>query len=197
MKSLISKTYIKPSLCVISVIGGHALESMDAILQRKELDIQIVGFTLWVFRSNLFTFARSLDFSKKHNNDVQLYLIAPATNKYDKNTKDANQANMYYDGVRKVALPKELSPVTGSLRGNGATAFILKSLTASNEKLDLNDYSNYFSTRTPLKFNQSGSTALAIPDDMHNHKDRVKSNIRNVIAKGTLGSPFTALVTRN
>ena len=57
------------------------------------------------------------------------------------------------------------------------------------ETLNLNNFAE-FNKNTPLKFALGCSTICAIQQDMTGHPKRVKSNIREIWAKGRLREPF-------
>ena len=42
---------LKSDLCIISVMGAHAGESVDVIFNRKIADIELAGKTFWLMRS--------------------------------------------------------------------------------------------------------------------------------------------------
>lgn len=97
---------------IFSLIGPHAGESLDDILQRKIKDCECVGHTLWAYRSSHCTPGH---FSLYRPNHV--YFVCPTTKHGAKPTKQAFPIEVvrWSDGQQEI-ISSTLSPVTGSSR---------------------------------------------------------------------------------
>jgi len=179
---------------VISVMGPHAGESEDEIFQRKIGDIRRLGRTFWLIKSHqakphmVQEICRS---AKKDNLEVHCIFIEASSGKGATPTKEASLAESYSaDGKGWEDLPKGLSPVTGKI-DRSAYALVFNQLElAHSKRIDLWNYANYFDQDHPIRILQGASTLCGVRTDMRNHKDRIKSNDRKVIALGKLSDPF-------
>ena len=171
---------------ILSVMGPHAGESVEKIFSRKKSDIKKTGNAFWVINSYKSKPPQVQDFCK--NSEIYIYFISPSVKGGAKDTKTQTINKQFSsDGVSWNNIPPDITPVTGK-----GYAFILDSLEINNSTIDLNDYAEQ--SDTPIKFQLGCSTICVIKEDMSSHKNRVKSNIRNVWAIGRLKEPYCVWV---
>jgi len=177
---------------LISVIGPHAGESENKILNRKIQDINNVGFTFWLIKSYRAKPKLVREFCLEANakgTECYCVFIESATKKGAIPTKSAYSAKEYsIDNINWSNLPRALTPVTGRLPAYG---LIFNHLELMNGEIDLWNYVDFFNQKEPLKIIQGASTICAIKkDDTLNHVGGIKSRFRKVIAIGKLCKPF-------
>lgn len=179
--------------CVVSVMGDHAGEGVDAIFNRKKADIRRTGITFWLMRSPK---ARP-DHVQHICTSAPAYTIfvEPATKGGARPTTQEDAAKEYSaDGVRWHRLPNGLSPVTGKL-DNGATALVFDLMTTDvSGTFDLWDYVELSDTNKPLRFILGCSTVCAIRKDTKLLPEKMKSRYRGIIAIARLAHPFCVWV---
>jgi hypothetical protein len=175
--------------CIISVMGDHAGEGVDAIFHRKSNDIELTAKTFWLMKSPKARPAQVQGLCKK----IPAYTIfvEPATRGGARATTREDAAEEYSeDGQVWYRLPEGISPVTGKI-DTGAAALVFDMMTiAVNGTLDLWDYGDFSDTQKPLKFILGCSTVCAIRKDMTPHSERMKSRYRRIIAVARLAEPY-------
>jgi hypothetical protein len=179
--------------CVISVIGAHAGEEIDAIFDRKVADCRTAGRTFWVVKSAK---ARPEQVQELCASGVgHVVFVDPATPGGARPTTQAEQATEFStDRVNWSALPQGIGPVTGQLDG-AATALLFNQLaTDVDGMLDLWRYAEGATPELPVRFKLGQSTICALQKDMTSHPDRMKSRYRRIVAVGRLVEPYGAWV---
>jgi hypothetical protein len=175
--------------CVLSVMGDHAGEGVDAIFKRKIADIERMDITFWLMRSPKARPAQVQGIC----NTIPSYTIfvEPATKGGARPTTEENTAREYSDdGVLWYRLPIGLSPVTGKL-DTGATALVFDMMTTDvSGTLDLWEYGDASDTHKPLRFILGCSTVCAIRKDTKSHPERMKSRFREIVAVARLAKPY-------
>ena len=177
--------------CVISVMGDHAGEGVDAIFKRKMADVDAVGRTFW--------FARS---AKARPGQVQqlcaaqrgyVIFVEPAIAGGAKPTTASDSASEYSgDRAKWLPLPQGMGPVTGKM-DDAATAFVFDQLTTDTSRvLDLWQYADGSDISSPVRFILGCSTVCAVREDMSAHPQRMKSRYRTVVAVARLVEPYSA-----
>lgn len=155
---------------VISIIGPHASESLQQILDRKEQDIKQFGFTLWFFRTTkLCTYA---DFMK--HRPMQVYGVLPISTNGAKDTKAAIHACQYsFDNHNWLDFPTGFTPVTGNIQSN-SIAFVVKNIQHNliPKEIDLSDYKT--SMDTPIKISQYTSTQIIHPHPSFTQEKKIR-----------------------
>lgn len=175
--------------CVVSVMGDHAGESVDAIFKRKIADIGRTGKTFWLIKS-----------PKARPEPVQeicrptpafTIFVHPATTGGARPTTAETAAEAYSaDGASWHRLPHGISPVTGKL-DSGASALVFDKMEmAVSGILDLWGYRDFSDPGAPLKFILGCSTVCAVRENMASHPGRMKSRYRGVIAVARLVEPY-------
>jgi len=175
-------------------MGPHAGETSEEIFNRKVLDITKVGKTFWVqnsFKANP-EIVQSL-FKEAHENGKNIFciFISPGTKGGAKQTKTVVAASSFSENNESwEKLPSKLSPVTGNISKN-SFALVFDKLDVLNDpvQLDLWDYSEFPDTTKPILPKRGVSTICGILKNMSNHKDKIKSNLRNVVAIAKLAKP--------
>jgi len=177
------------SRCVLSVMGDHAGEGVDAIFKRKIADIGRTGKTFWLMRSPKARPAQVQEIC----GTVPVYtvFVEPATKGGARPTTTETAAREYsVDGESWHRLPEGISPVTGKL-DTGAAALVFDMVeTAVSGTLDLWGYGDFRDAKKPLKFILGCSTVCAVRGNMTSHPDRMKSRYRGVVAVARLAEPY-------
>lgn len=181
---------LKCPQCIISVMGDHAGEGVDAIFHRKATDIKQAEKTFWVMKSPK---ARPAQVQSLCKNIPYVYTIfvEPAT-KGGARPTTREDAAIEYSEDRQVwyRLPEDISPVTGKIDTSAAALVFDMMTTAVNGTLDLWDYGDFSDTQKPLKFILGCSTVCAIRKDMTPHPERMKSRYRGIVAVARLVEPY-------
>jgi hypothetical protein len=167
----------------VSIIGWHAGESPDIIINRKRADIQKAKSTIWLYQSQLASVQDVQHFGKT-NSSVTIYFLEGSA--YPASTAQVAR-EMSSDRLKWMPLPNEIGNVTGKPPGGG---LIIGSLSAalSEHEIDLWEYFEH-STAQPLKFRQGASTACAIVAQ-NGPVPGMKSRVRKVVAFGQLATPY-------
>lgn len=138
---------------VLSVMGPHAGESVDAIFERKIEDVRRCGRTFWLFKSPAANPSRATAFKPER----VLFLAPVAKNGARPTTASSAATEFSRDGVTWETLPA-ISPITGKLP---AYALVLSTLALVDEEIDLGAYVTY--DGKPVVFRLGASTLLAQP----------------------------------
>lgn len=175
--------------CVVSVMGDHAGEGVDAIFERKTADIGRIGKTFWLMRSPKARPAQVQAIC----NTIPAYTIfvEPATKGGARPTSTEDSAREYSDDKQLWhPLPVGISPVTGKLDTN-ATALVFDMMArAVNGTFDLWRYGDLSDIRKPLKFILGCSTVCAVRKDMTSNPERMKSRYRRIVSVARLAKPY-------
>jgi len=192
IKQIDSKRNKKQEYVIFSVIGAHAGESRQEIFRRKIKDINRVGHTFWLFKSNqakpniVQCFCKR---AKKKDRNVFCVFIEPSTPSGAKPTKINTLAESYsVDNKKWSILPKGLSSVTGKI-GKGAYALIFDSLRRVNGEVNLWEYADFLTEKT-IKIRLGNSTLCAVRKNTAEETDKIKSPNRRIIAMGKLHEPY-------
>jgi len=177
------------SHCVVSVMGDHAGESVNAIFDRKKADVERNGKTFWLMRSPKARPPQVQEICKT----IPAYtiFIEPATKGGARPTIAEDSAKEYSDDrVLWHRLPNGLSPLTGKL-DTAATALVFDMLTTSvTGKLDLWDYGQFSDFHKPLRFILGCSTVCAIRRNTESHPEKMKSRYCGIVAVARLVDPY-------
>jgi hypothetical protein len=169
---------------VLSIIGWHANESVEDIVERKCRDVAKAGSTVWVCQSWKARVGDVQNFGKAFANPAVYFLEGSA---HPAGTEHAAK-QMSVDRKQWVPLPNGLSKVTGKLPGGGLVLGSLKSV--ADHEIDLWDYVEH-PALTPLKFQQGASTVCAVAAP-NGQAIGMKSHKRKVVAVGHL-APLLAV----
>ena len=180
---------LKSTKCVVSVMGEHAGESVDAIFERKTADIERIGMTFWFIRSPKAKPQQVQKLCKPF--PAYTRFIAPATKGGARPTKKEDAAEEYSaDKLSWHPLPNDMTPVTGKL-DSAATALVFDRMTTDVcGTLDLWDYGEAFAVDRPLKFILGCSTVCAVKKDMESNPEGMKSRYREIVAVARLVHPY-------
>ncbi len=166
---------------IISIVGWHAKESVEDIIQRKRDDINKAGRTIWLFHSQKAPIQTVQEFGRAHFNAAVLFLRGSAFP-----TGTADQARQMSDDQSHWShVPDGIGPVTGRLPAGG---LVMGELTPIHGEIDLWQYLEH-PAKVPIKFRQGASTACAIPAP-GGAVDGMKSRHRQIVAIGRLIPPF-------
>ncbi len=180
---------LKSDRCIISVMGAHAGEGVDAIFNRKIADIERTGKTFWLMRSPKARPIQVQDICK--SSPAYTIFVEPASKGGARPTTN-NEAAKEHSADKKIwsQLPKGVSPVTGKI-DSSATALVFDRMTTNvSGTIDLWKYSDFSVEEKPLKFILGCSTVCVIQKDMSTHPDRMKSRYRGIIAVAKLTEPY-------
>jgi hypothetical protein len=183
------KAALASSRCIISVMGDHAGESVDAIFERKIADIERTGKTFWLMKSPKAQPAQVHRICRP--SPAYTIFIELATKGGARPTTTDNAAREYSDD-RKIwhRFPEYLSPVTGKLDSRAAALVFDKMTTVIRGAIDLWDYKDFSAPQKPLKFILGCSTICSVRKDMTSHPERMKSRYRGIIAVARLVEPY-------
>ena len=180
---------LRASESVISVIGAHAGESVDAIFGRKIADCDVAGRTFWV--------AKSAKARPGHVHTLCTFgpghgiFVEPASPSGARPTTEAESAVEYSPNrVDWFSRPRGIGPVTGQIDDSAAALASGELTTAVDGTIDLWGYADSADASRPLKFILGLSTVCAIRRDTSTHPDRMKSRHRRIVAAGHLMEPF-------
>lgn len=186
--TLLEKALTCPQ-CIISVMGDHAGEGVDAIFHRKTADIEQTKKTFWVMKSPKARPTQVQSLCKK----IPAYTIfvEPATRGGARPTTREDAAKEYSeDGLLWHQLPEGISPVTGKIDASAAALVFDMLTTAVNGTLDLWGYGDFSDAQKPVKFILGCSTVCALRKDMTPHPERMKSRYRRIVAVARLAEPY-------
>lgn len=175
--------------CVLSVMGDHAGESVDAIFKRKIADIGRIGKTFWLIKSPKARPAQVQEICRAI--PAFTIFVHPATKGGARPTTAETVVGEYSAGGKSWhLLPQGISPVTGKL-DSGASALVFDKMEmAASGILDLWGYGEFPDLQKPLKFILGCSTVCAVRENMTLHPERMKSRYRRVIAVARLAEPY-------
>ena len=187
---------MKEKYIILSVIGMSAGETKEKILERKIKDINKIGFTFWVYKSNQASPKTVQDFCKKaktENKKVFCIFIEPSTPNGTRPTKINLSAKEFStDNKKWKKLPPKLGPVTGAINRN-VYALKFGKIEKINSSINLWDYADYL-TKKSINIRLGNSTLCAIKKNTNKGGDRMKTPIRRVIAVGHFRKPFCVWV---
>ena len=166
---------------ILSIIGWHAGESVEDIIERKIADIKTAGRTIWLYQSWKATIPMVQQFGRAFPKAGVVFLKGSAFP-----TSSALQAReMSEDRDCWGPLPQGIGKVTGRLPGGG---LVIGELIPAATDIDLWSYLQH-PDLCPLRFQQGASTACAIPTD-DRPVEGMKSRYRRAVAVGHLVPPY-------
>jgi hypothetical protein len=169
---------------VLSIIGWHAGECVQDIVQRKRNDIERAGRTIWLYQSRKAPITMVQQFGRAFPNPAIIFLEGSAFP-----TSAASPARqMSANQNRWEPLPDGISPVTGKLPGGG---LVIGELTLIDFEIDLWNYIQYLQDPMvgSLRFQRGASTACAVPS-VNGPVEGMTSRLRRVVAIGWLVPPY-------
>jgi hypothetical protein len=175
--------------CILSVMGDHAGEGIDAIFERKIADIHVAGRTFWVATSAK---ARPVQVQSLCVAQPGYVVFVEAATRGGARPTIASDPASEYSGnqMEWLPLPAGIGPVTGKI-DKSAVAFVFDRLaTDSSRTLDLWQYSDRLDVIRPVRFMLGCSTMCAVRADMTTHLQRTKSRFRRIVAVGALAEPY-------
>lgn len=180
---------------VLSVSGAHAGETEEGIFDRKIDDVQRIGKTFWLNRSQKARpdMVQSLCHqTKKTGSGCYCVFMEPSSKGGALPATSKEVAKSFSkDGLIWYNFPRGLGLVTGKI-GRGAQALVLDQLEPVKpiSHINLWDYADFTSESSPLKIIRGVSTVCAVKKDMCGHKDKMVSNRRRIVAVGRICDPF-------
>jgi hypothetical protein len=166
---------------ILSIIGWHAGESVEDIVERKRDDIKKAGRTIWLYQSWKATIPMVQQFGRDFPKLAVVFLKGSAFP-----TSTASPAReMSEDRDRWGPLPQGIGKVTGKLPGGG---LVIGELTPTATKIDLWDYLEH-PELGPFRLQRGASTACAVPSK-DGPVEGMKSRHRDVVAIGRLVPPY-------
>jgi len=187
--SLIAECLRQPRM-IVSVMGPHAGEAADGIFKRKAKDIERIGWTLWVIRSQG---ASAEMVQRMYSSGGPLYavFIEPAVSGGALPTKTIEGAREYSpDRLTWSSLPQGLGPVTGKMsRTTCALWFDRLEVLDGVTRLDLWTYADHARPGIPARTKIGHSTICVTRGDTSQHDLRMKSRYRRIVAAARLKAP--------
>lgn len=175
---------------ILSVMGPYAGESINSIFNRKIQEIQNTGFTFWHHQS----YQAKPEMVQKIGNQAQnedqtvsFILLSSGLRGSGQDTKKSPMATKY--SLNKKGVSQKIPESIYVEIGRRPYALVIKDLKLVKGKINLWDYSDYF-TRGPIITKQGGSTICAVGISSRSHENKMKSNIRNMVAQATLVEPY-------
>jgi hypothetical protein len=166
---------------ILSVIGWHAKESVEEIVERKCNDIKRIGHTFWFFQSWKAPIPYIQRFGQGFPKPIVIFLKGGAY----PTSANSEASEMSQDKKSWGPLPTGIGKVTGKIPGGG---LVIGDLLAVQEEIDL----WYFLDHTdlqPLRFQRGASTACAVPCKSE-PTEGMKSRHRKIVAVGHLIPPY-------
>jgi hypothetical protein len=166
---------------ILSVIGWHAKESVEEIVERKCNDIKRIGQTFWFFQSWKAPIPYVQRFGHSFPNPTVIFLKGGAY----PTSANSEAREMSQDKKSWGPLPTGIGKVTGKIPGVG---LVIGDLLPVQEEIDL----WYFLDHTdlqPLRFQRGASTACAVPCKS-GPIEGMKSRHRQIVAVGHLIPPY-------
>lgn len=184
---------IDDKYCLLSVIGSHAGESMNALFERKIKDTINAGMTFWLIKSFAAKpfivqsiCSEAINYGQK---SIQCYFITASTPGGAVPTKTSIKATKYSSNNKDWQELPQISPVTGAI-DISAYALVFRSISPCYIPIDLAQYASYLKPSNPVRIQQGASTICAIKKDMRDNPNVMKSSLRTMVAIGILESPF-------
>jgi hypothetical protein len=185
--ALLSSCLDAPAL-VVSVIGPHANEDVDAIFKRKMGDVRSIGRT---FRLVTSSKVNPLAVQAMCQPSSIGYVVFIESSGVPRPTTTGTAASCYSADQRIwQPLPNGLGAVTGKL-GPSAKAFILDALErCDGEPFDVWAYGELPDGTRPLDTRIGHSTVCVLKRSMSDHPKGMKSRFRSIVACARLQAPF-------
>lgn len=183
-------------LKIISVLGPHAGESVNEIFDRKQKEISLTKYTLWLHKS----YTCKPEHFKGITDTIECLFIEPASRNGSRPTISSDKAEMYsIDKINWKSIPNTIK-CTGNLLG--AKALVIEKfvdINDSNESdkiIDITDlrFFNYINQNTPIQIRQGASTILCEVRDKPDKKSCVKSWDRVIVKRAYLRYPYCVWV---
>ena len=190
------KAVMMSKYAVISVMGPHAGESEVQIFRRKREDIDRIGRTFWLHKSNKAAPSLVQQLCKRaktEGSDSFCIFIESSSPGGSQAAKSATPATRYSeDKIVWHDFPDGLGPVTGNLERGGAHALIFDQLDSADRIAHINlwDYADFSNQEMPLITKIGQSTVCAIKKDTNRNPQRMMSPMRRILAVGRLSEPY-------
>ncbi|MFA6132806.1 MAG: hypothetical protein WC869_02175 [Phycisphaerae bacterium] len=179
---------------VLSVMGPHAGEDAGTIFKRKIDDTRRVGKTFWLVRSYKAKPLMVQNICREAGGKamrVHCLFIEPSSKGGAIPTKSSSAACEYSaDRLKWLSLPRSLGPVTGLMNAGACALVFDKLVLQKHTTVDLWEFADFDDPCTPVVIRQGASTICAVRKDMSSHPDRMKGNVRRLIAVGRLAEPY-------
>ena len=191
------KDFLKQKYVVISVIGPHAGESEGKIFKRKKREIKDTGKSFWLHKSYNAKPDVVQDISKealKKGNTPLCIFIQASSKKGAQPTKQADRMREFsVDRKNWKKVPSGIL-VTGSSKNSFIMVFNELDIIERKEFLNLWDYSLFGASEKAVKMALGASTVCCLKESSKDDQNKMKSNLRKVVAVGELTYPFAAWV---
>lgn len=191
------KDFLKQKYVVISVMGPHAGESEEEIFKRKKREIGDTGNSFWLHKSYNAKPDVVQDLSKealkKSNNPLCIFIQA-SSKKGAQPTKEAERMSEFsVDKKNWKRIPSGIL-VTGSSKNSFIMIFNKLDIIKRKEFLNLWNYSLFGASGKAVKMALGASTVCCFKESSKDAQNKMKSNLRKVVAVGELTHPFAAWV---
>ncbi len=192
-----SRGFLKQKYVVISVIGPHAGDSEEEILDKKGKEIKDIGKSFWLHKSYNAKPNIVQDFCEKALKErsipVCIFIKASSENGARPTKQD--------DKMREFSLDKkcwEKIPLRIIVTGSSKNAFIMifnkLDIIKKEQYLNLLDYSLFKSPGKAVRMGRGASTVCCVKESSNDDPNKMKSNRRKIVAIGEFFHPFTAWV---
>lgn len=191
------KGFLKQKYVVISIMGPHAGESEEEIFERKRREIEDTGKSFWLHKSYNAKPDVVQDISKealKKSNTPLCIFIQASSKKGAQPTKQADRMREFsVDKKNWKKIPSGIL-VTGSSKNSFIMVFNKLDLIERKEFLNLWNYSLFGTPGKAVKMALGASTVCSLKESSEDDQNKMKSNLRKVVAVGELTHPFAAWV---
>ncbi len=166
---------------IFSIIGWHAGEAIEDIIERKRADIKKAGRTIWLYHSWKATIPMVQQFGRTYPKAAVVFLKGSAF----PTSTSLSAREMSDDRKRWRPLPQGIGKVTGRLPAGG---LVITELELIEGDVDLWGYLQH-PELCPIRFQQGASTACAVPSP-DGVVEGMRSRHRRAVAVGRLIPPY-------
>ena len=166
---------------ILSIIGWHAGEAIEDIVERKRADIKKAGRTIWLYHSWTAKIPIVQQFGRTFPKATVVFLKGSAF----PTSTSLPAREMSDDRKRWMPLPQGVGKVTGRSPGGG---LVIGELEPIDADVDLWGYLQH-PELCPIRFQQGASTACAVPSS-DGAVEGMRSRHRRAVAIGRLIPPY-------
>jgi len=190
------ENFLKQQYVVISIMGSHAGESEEEIFERKRREIKNTGKSFWLYKSysakpDIVQDLCEEALKEERNTPICIFIQTSSKNGARPTIQADRMQEFSIDQKSWKKIPAGIV-VTGSSRNAFIMVFNELELVGDNQYLDLWDYSLFKSPGKAVKMILGASTACCLKKSSKKDSNKMKSNIRKIIAIGKLTYPFAS-----
>lgn len=175
---------------ILSLVGRHAGESFSEIIERKQDDIEIVGYTFWL-ENSFKTYPDKVQsfYGLVRKNGIDLNCLLYSSDTAQDTKKNSKAIEYSVDKKNWLKIDSRLTPVTGNLTKNSHALVFDKLDLVKDVEINLKNYVE-FDTGEPIRNYPNASTFCVIKKF-----DNVESkNTRKIFAVGRIHKPSSVWI---